>query len=248
MRVSELMHTPAVTCTPRDTVSAVAQLMATRNVGSIVVIDNVGEVAGIVTDRDITIRGVAEGRSGDIPVEALMTRNVALVDPRADIADAAATMMKRRVRRLPVVDDRGHVHGLVASTTSSATLSGRPTKLAISCSLRRRSSRSGHERRTRGVKPWGCELFRGLNPSYHQVGPPPSVTCRPDRPGGRDVRSSRLRASRALAGRRSGNSRNGSYPKTVTTEIGPVELRAPPGSQRHLRPGEVSRGNAGWTA
>jgi signal-transduction protein with cAMP-binding, CBS, and nucleotidyltransferase domain len=114
MRVSELMHTPAVTCTPRDTVSAVAQLMATRNVGSIVVIDNVGEVAGIVTDRDITIRGVAEGRSGDIPVEALMTRNVALVDPRADIADAAATMMKRRVRRLPVVDDRGHVHGLVA--------------------------------------------------------------------------------------------------------------------------------------
>ena len=82
--------------------------------GSIVVIDNVGEVAGIVTDRDIAIRGVAEGRSGDIPVETLMTRNVALVDPSADIADAAATMMKRRVRRLPVVDDRGHVHGLVA--------------------------------------------------------------------------------------------------------------------------------------
>ena len=47
MRVSELMHTPAVTCTPSATVSAVAQLMATRNVGSIVVIDNVGEVAGI---------------------------------------------------------------------------------------------------------------------------------------------------------------------------------------------------------
>ena len=114
MRVSELMHTPAVTCTPTTTVSAVARLMADRSVGSVIVIDNVGEVAGIVTDRDITIRGVAEGRSGDIPVELLMTRNVASVDPSADITDAAATMMKRRIRRLPVVDDRGHAHGVVA--------------------------------------------------------------------------------------------------------------------------------------
>ncbi len=114
MRVSELMHTPAVTCGPTTTVSVVARLMADRNVGSVVIVDNVGEVAGIVTDRDIAIRGVAEGRSGDIPVEALMTRNVASIEPRADIADAAATMMKRRVRRLPVVDDRGNPHGVVA--------------------------------------------------------------------------------------------------------------------------------------
>jgi signal-transduction protein with cAMP-binding, CBS, and nucleotidyltransferase domain len=114
MRVSELMHTPAVTCTSTTTVSAVARLMATRNVGSIIVIDAVGEVAGIVTDRDIAIRGVAQGRSGDIAVEMLMTRNVASIEPGADIADAAATMMKRRVRRLPVVDDRGHAHGVVA--------------------------------------------------------------------------------------------------------------------------------------
>jgi signal-transduction protein with cAMP-binding, CBS, and nucleotidyltransferase domain len=114
MRVSELMHTPAVTCTSTTTVSAVARLMATRNVGSIIVIDAVGEVAGIVTDRDIAIRGVAQGRSGDIAVEMLMTGNVASIEPGADIADAAATMMKRRVRRLPVVDDRGHAHGVVA--------------------------------------------------------------------------------------------------------------------------------------
>jgi signal-transduction protein with cAMP-binding, CBS, and nucleotidyltransferase domain len=71
-------------------------------------------VAGIVTDRDIAIRGVAQGRSGDIAVEMLMTGNVASIEPGADIADAAATMMKRRVRRLPVVDDRGHAHGVVA--------------------------------------------------------------------------------------------------------------------------------------
>ena len=114
MRISEIMHTPAVTCTPTATVGDGARLMASRNVGCVIVIDAVGEVAGIVTDRDIAVRGVAEGRSGDIPVEAVMTRNVATVDPAADGAEAAATMMKRRVRRLPVVDIHGHVHGLVA--------------------------------------------------------------------------------------------------------------------------------------
>ncbi len=114
MRISEIMHTPAVTCTPTATVGDAARLMATRNVGCVIVIDAVGEVAGIVTDRDITVRGVAKGRSADIPVEAVMTREVATVDPTADQADAAATMMKRRVRRLPVVDIHGHVHGLVA--------------------------------------------------------------------------------------------------------------------------------------
>lgn len=114
MRVSELMHTPAVTCAPKTTVREVAQLMARRHVGSVIVIDEVTEVAGIVTDRDIVLRGVAQGRSGDLPVDTIMTRNVATIDPRADIADAAATMMKRGVRRLPVVDEAGHAHGLVS--------------------------------------------------------------------------------------------------------------------------------------
>jgi CBS domain-containing protein len=114
VRISEIMHTPAVTCTPAASVGDAARLMATRNVGCVIVIDAVGDVAGIVTDRDITVRGVAEGRSGDIPVEVVMTRSVATADPGADVAEAAATMMKRRVRRLPVVDVHGHVHGLVA--------------------------------------------------------------------------------------------------------------------------------------
>ena len=113
MRVSELMHTPAVTCAPTTTLREAGQLMARRHVGSVVVIDQVGEVAGIVTDRDIVLRAVAEGRSADVTVDTVMTRNVATIDTRADIADAAATMMKRRVRRLPVVDERGHVHGVL---------------------------------------------------------------------------------------------------------------------------------------
>jgi CBS domain-containing protein len=60
------------------------------------------------------MRGVAQGRSADIPVEAVLTRDVATIEPAADLADAASRMLKRNVRRLPVVDEHGEVHGLVA--------------------------------------------------------------------------------------------------------------------------------------
>lgn len=114
MRVSELMHTPAVTCRPNATIAEVARLMRDRNVGSVIVVDAVGYLAGIVTDRDVAVRGVGEGRSGDLAVEYVMSRNVATVPLHADVADAAGIMAKRRVRRVPVVDEEDTPHGLVA--------------------------------------------------------------------------------------------------------------------------------------
>jgi signal-transduction protein with cAMP-binding, CBS, and nucleotidyltransferase domain len=114
MRVSELMHTPAVTCRPTATIAEVARLMRDRNVGSVIVVDAVGYLAGIVTDRDVAVRGVGEGRSGDLAVEHIMSRNVATVPLHADVADAAGIMAKRRVRRVPVVDEDDTPHGLVA--------------------------------------------------------------------------------------------------------------------------------------
>jgi signal-transduction protein with cAMP-binding, CBS, and nucleotidyltransferase domain len=114
MKVTEVMHTPAVTCRPEDTLNEVARTMASRDVGSVVVIDRVGDVAGIVTDRDIALRGVGQGRSADIPVQDVMSRDVATIDAHADISLAAATMVKRSIRRLPVIDGFGNVHGLVA--------------------------------------------------------------------------------------------------------------------------------------
>ena len=86
--------------------------MGSHNVGSVVVIDGVGELAGTVSDRDIAIRGVAPGRSGDIPVEVIMTRDVAMIDPRADVADAGSRIIKRNVRRPPLVDGQGKAQGL----------------------------------------------------------------------------------------------------------------------------------------
>ena len=114
MKVSELMHTPPVVCAPTTALREVAALMERHHVGSVIVVDEVGEVAGIVTDRDIVLRGVGRGRSADIAVDVVMTRHVATVDVHADLVEAATIMRKRCVRRVPVTDEYGHAHGLVS--------------------------------------------------------------------------------------------------------------------------------------
>lgn len=113
MRISELMHTPVVTCPPTATLGETARLMRDRNVGSVLVLDAVGYLAGIVTDRDLAVRGLGESRSADVATELVMSRDVATVSLHTDVSDAAAIMAKRGVRRLPVVDEQGSPHGIV---------------------------------------------------------------------------------------------------------------------------------------
>ena len=95
------------------TMADAARVMRDRNVGSVVVVDDVGYLAGIVTDRDVAVRGVGEGRSGDLAVEHILSRNVATVLLHADVSDAAGIMAKRSVRRVPVVDEDYRPHGMV---------------------------------------------------------------------------------------------------------------------------------------
>jgi signal-transduction protein with cAMP-binding, CBS, and nucleotidyltransferase domain len=113
MKISEVMHSPPVICPTWATLGQVARLMRDRNVGSVLLTDRVGYLAGIVTDRDLAIRGMGEGRSADVTVDHVMTRDLATVSVHADVSDAAAIMSKRRVRRLPVVDEQDHPHGMV---------------------------------------------------------------------------------------------------------------------------------------
>lgn len=114
MRITELMRSPAVTCPETITLGQVARLMRDRNVGSVVVIDTMGYLAGIVTDRDLAVRGLGNNRSADAHVADVMTRDVATVTLHADVGDAAALMARRAVRRLPVVDEHGLPLGVVA--------------------------------------------------------------------------------------------------------------------------------------
>lgn len=88
----------------------VARLMSQRDVGSVLVVDEKGSLAGIVTDRDIVCRLVARGRSPETPIRAIMSCPVHTVLEDAPLADVRARMKEYRIRRVAVVD---HLHKLV---------------------------------------------------------------------------------------------------------------------------------------
>ena len=112
MWVSSLMQARPITCAPTASAQEASELMAEHGVGSVIVVRD-GVLVGIVTDRDITLRVVATGLSGDISVERVMTRNVARILTSADVHEAEGTMRERRIRRLTVTDSRGTVRGII---------------------------------------------------------------------------------------------------------------------------------------
>lgn len=101
--VSEFMtpHPTAVEVT--ETLRSVAQTMATQDVGALVVAED-ARVVGIVTDRDLVVRGLAEGIGLDAPVGQLATGDLVSVGPDDDVAEVVQIMRDRAVRRVPVVD------------------------------------------------------------------------------------------------------------------------------------------------
>jgi len=112
MKVADLSARPAVTIAPEATVAESAALMARAGVGCLVVVDH-DRLVGIVTDRDLVVRGLAEHVPADNRVDSLMTTHVVAVDRHADIRDAIASFHHHAVRRMPVVDG-DQVVGLVS--------------------------------------------------------------------------------------------------------------------------------------
>lgn len=112
MNLQELL-TPAVTCTPATTLAQAAQEMDRHNVGSIIVLQPSGSIAGIATDRDIALRGAGRDLPPITPIAEVMTQDVVLLRWDVDLFDAASTMAAAECRRLPVVDDDGVLKGVV---------------------------------------------------------------------------------------------------------------------------------------
>jgi CBS domain-containing protein len=97
-----------------DSVRHAATQMAGQDVGSLIVTDNTGRPEGIVTDRDIVVRCIAEGLGpDDTPVKDVMTDAVTTVLEGASVEDALALMADQEVRRLVVVADDGRIAGIV---------------------------------------------------------------------------------------------------------------------------------------
>ncbi|MDC7121510.1 CBS domain-containing protein [Cellulomonas fimi] len=100
--VSEFMTAHPTVVEVTDTLQAVAQTMATQDVGSLVVAED-GAVVGIVTDRDLVVRGLAQGIGLDAPVGQLATGDLVTVGPDDDVDEVVRIMRERAVRRVPVV-------------------------------------------------------------------------------------------------------------------------------------------------
>ena len=95
-----------------QTIGETARIMRDTQVGAVLVV-NEGQLAGVVTDRDLVVRGLAEGQGPDSPVGPLCSGDLVGVEADADVAQAEQLMREHAVRRLPVVTD-GQVVGIVS--------------------------------------------------------------------------------------------------------------------------------------
>ncbi|MGH0942566.1 CBS domain-containing protein [Bacillus mycoides] len=111
-QVRELMSTHIVHCTPLDNVYEAAVKMKEKSVGLIPVIEN-KQVVGLVTDRDLVVRGIAEKHPGSNQITNVMTTNIVSVSPDDSIEKATELMAQYQIRRLPVVES-GQLVGMLA--------------------------------------------------------------------------------------------------------------------------------------
>jgi len=116
MKARDLMtHDPA-RVTPSDSLQRVSQLMLEHDCGCIPVVTAADQrsLVGVVTDRDIAVRGMADGRPAATPVGEIMTPNPDSVGPDDDIEKIEKLMSDRQIRRVVVVDDTGVCVGIIA--------------------------------------------------------------------------------------------------------------------------------------
>lgn len=113
MQIKDVMSRTVVLASPRESLSEVAQMMAEKDIGCMPVGDG-DRIVGMVTDRDIVIRGVAAGKRPDTPVSEVMTRDVKYCFDDEDIDHVILNMGENQVRRLPVMNRQKRLVGIVA--------------------------------------------------------------------------------------------------------------------------------------
>ena len=114
MQVFEVMTPDVVSVTPEVTLMDAARTMKHLDIGPLPVCAG-DRLLGMITDRDITVRATAEGRDPcQTAVSEVMTTDVVCCHEAADIREAAKLMQEAQLRRLLVVDDKGHLVGIVS--------------------------------------------------------------------------------------------------------------------------------------
>lgn len=112
MQIKEVMSRDVILASPRQTVSEVAQMMAARDIGFMPVGDH-DRIVGMVTDRDIVVRGIAAGKGPNTPISEVMTEDVKYCFDDEDIDHVILNMGENQVRRLPVMNRNKRLVGIV---------------------------------------------------------------------------------------------------------------------------------------
>jgi len=131
-KCNEVMTKNPVCCLPNDSAAKAADLMKRENIGSIPVIENehTQKLVGIVTDRDLALKIVAEGRDAkSTKVEAVMTHKVVTCHADDDLQKALDAMAEHQLRRIPVVNNDNKIVGIIAQA-DVATRVDQPEKTA----------------------------------------------------------------------------------------------------------------------
>ncbi|HEY0149767.1 MAG TPA: CBS domain-containing protein [Allosphingosinicella sp.] len=133
MKIAQIMSSDVQVVTPEQPIQEAARLMITGDTGALPVREG-EKLIGMVTDRDITVRAIAEGRGPDTPVREVMSENLLFAWDDQDVADVAIQMSDAQVRRMPVLSrDGDRLVGIVSigdlavqgdSDAAEAALSG----------------------------------------------------------------------------------------------------------------------------
>ena len=116
MQVREIMTPNPEVVTPDAPVHRAATIMRDLEVGIVPVVDGKDsrKLRGVITDRDITVRHVAQGHGKECPVSEDMSSDGITAKPEDEVEQLMATMRREQIRRIPVVDDQGQLVGIVA--------------------------------------------------------------------------------------------------------------------------------------
>ncbi|SHH87636.1 CBS domain-containing protein [Sporanaerobacter acetigenes] len=113
MKVKDIMTTNVQCANQSTTLEEVANKMKSLNVGSIPVCDSGNRLLGIVTDRDMVVRGLSQGLQSQAVAKDVMTVNPVTVSPDTDVNEATRLMSEHQIRRIPVVEN-GTLVGILA--------------------------------------------------------------------------------------------------------------------------------------
>ena len=131
MKVREIMSSKVISIEPQSSVKDAALLMNKNNIGAVPVVEN-GSIKGMLTDRDIVLRCVAEGRDATtVKVKEICSGGAVSVKPEQSVKDAMHIMSAEQVRRLPVIDD-GKLVGMLSFADIARESSGMELAEAIS--------------------------------------------------------------------------------------------------------------------